>query len=113
MALLWLRADTMAGIRTDDPTNPDVYFNERGYLCFVVRRVKRGGRGCAPFIRQVAPPAPGNSVRCLLWAKLEQVVVLSGPDGERLLGPVLWGSRPRTCFDCGQIRTGEKFCCIL
>jgi hypothetical protein len=54
MALLWLRADTMAGIHTDDPQNPDVYFNARGYLCFVIRRIKRGGRGCTPFIRQVS-----------------------------------------------------------
>ena len=99
MALLWLRADTMAGIRTDDPTNPDVYFSERGYLCFVVRRVKRGGRGCPPFIRQIAPPAPDNTVRCMLWAKLKQVVVLSGKDGRRLLGPGLWGTQPRRVAD--------------
>jgi hypothetical protein len=99
MALLWLRADTMAGIRTDDPQNPDVYFNARGYLCFVVRRIKRGGRGFTPFIRQVAPPAPTNTVRCLLWAKLKQVVVLSGSDGRRLLGPVLWGSTPGRVAD--------------
>jgi hypothetical protein len=99
MALLWLRADTMAGICTDDPLKPDVYFNARGYLCLVVRRIKRGGRGCTPFIRQVAPPAPTNTVRCALWDKLKRVVLLSGPDGRRLLGPALWGSTPRRVAD--------------
>jgi hypothetical protein len=67
MALLWLRADTMAGICTDDPLKPDVYFNVRGYLCFVVRRIKRGGRG-----------APRSSARLLRRLPQTRFVAHSG-----------------------------------
>ena len=99
MGLFWARADTMAGIRTDIPDDPDIWFSNDGYLCFRVRRVKRGNAGVQPFIRTIAPPPASNPTRRSIWRKLAFAIELVGPDGQRLLGPALWGFQPRHVSD--------------
>jgi hypothetical protein len=91
MGLFWARADTMAGIRTDIPDDLDIWFSNDGYLCFRVRRSKRGNADVQPFIRTIAPPPESNTTRRNIWRKLVFAIELIGPDDQRLLGPALWG----------------------
>ena len=99
MGLFWARADTMAGIRTDIPNDPDIWFSAEGYLCFRVRRVKRGNADVQPFIRTIAPPPESNTTRRNIWRKLAFAIEQVGSDGQRLLGPALWGFEPRQVSD--------------
>jgi hypothetical protein len=91
MGLFWARADSMAGIRTDITNGPDIWFSNAGYLCFRVRRVKRGNADVQPFICTIAPPPTSNTTRCNIWRNIAFAIELVGKDGQRLLGPALWG----------------------
>jgi hypothetical protein len=74
MLLFWFRADTLGGVRMGDPARPDdhgdIYFSSHGYLCFTVRRVKRGSAHIQAFVKSISPPPPANTLRTMIWAKL-------------------------------------------
>ena len=59
----------MAGIRTDDWNDPEIFFSESSYVCFRVRPFKRGNAGVQPFIQTVAPPPPENTTMGAIWRK--------------------------------------------
>jgi hypothetical protein len=74
MLLFWFRADTLEGVRKGDPARPDdpsdIYFNSHEYLCFTVRRVKRGCAHIQTFVKLISPPPPTNTLRTMIWAML-------------------------------------------
>jgi hypothetical protein len=76
MLLFWFRADTLGMVRIGDLARPDdrgdIYFSSHGYLCFTVRRVKRGSAHIHEFVKSFSPPPPANTLRttCMMWAKL-------------------------------------------
>jgi hypothetical protein len=68
MLLFWFRAETLGGVLSGDPTRPDdpIYkFNSHGFLCFTVRRVKRGTAHIQdPGICEIDCTAAAVSLRC-------------------------------------------------
>ena len=102
MLLFWFRADTLGGVRRGDPAIPDdpgdIYFNRHGYLCFTVRRVKRGNAHIQAFVKSIAPPPQGNRLRTMIWARLRLALGVQ-KNGTRLIGPQLWGDDPKRVAD--------------
>ena len=102
MLLFWFRADTLGGVRKGDPARPDdpgdIYFSSHGYLCFTVRRVKRGSAHIQAFVKSISPPPPANTLRTMIWAKLRLALDVK-KNGTRLIGPQLWGDDPKRAAD--------------
>ena len=80
----------------DDPG--DIYFNRHGYLCFTVRRVKRGTAHIQAFVNSIAPPPQGNRLRTMIWVRLRLALGVQ-KNGTRLIGPQLWGDDPKRVAD--------------
>jgi hypothetical protein len=108
MLLFWFRSDTMGGVQRGDS---DIYFNSEGYLCFVVRRVKRGTAHIRAFVKSIAPPDAANDLRCMIWKKLKIALQVMGPDGTRLIGPQLWGDDPKRVSDVVTRKMKELLNC--
>jgi len=102
MLLFWFRADTLGGVLSEDPARPDdlgdIYFNSHGFLCFTVRRVKRGTAHIQAFVKSIAPPPRTNKLRTMIWAQLRNALAVQ-KNGTRLIGPQLWGDDPKRVAD--------------
>jgi hypothetical protein len=102
LLLTRLRANTLGGVRMSDPARPDdpgdIYFSSHGYLCFTVRRVKRGSAHIQAFVKSISPPPAANTLRNMIWAKLRLALAVK-KDGSRLIGPRLWGDDPKWVAD--------------
>jgi hypothetical protein len=72
--------------RPDDPG--DIYFNLHGYLCFTVRRVKRGSAHIQECVKSTSPPPTANTLRTMIWAKLRLALAVK-KNGIRMVGPQL------------------------
>ena len=85
----------------------------KGYLCFVVRRVKRGTAHIRVFVKSIAPPDAANDLRCtcMIWKKLKIALQVMGPDGTRLIGPQLWGDDPKRVSDVVTRKMKELLNC--
>jgi hypothetical protein len=59
----------------------------KGYLCFVVRRVKRGTAHIRAFVKSIASPYAANDLRCMVWKELKialQIIDISTHDPKRV-----------------------------
>ena len=61
--------DTLGGVLSGDSARPDdpgdIYSSAHGYLCFTVRRVKRGTAHIQAFVKTIAPPPQSNTLRTI------------------------------------------------
>ena len=94
--------DTLGGVLSGDSARPDdpgdIYSSAHGYLCFTVRRVKRGTAHIHAFVKSIAPPPRSNTLRTMIWAQLRNALAVK-KNGIRLIGPQLWGDDPKRVAD--------------
>ena len=102
MLLFCFRSDTLGGVLSGDLARPDdprdIYFNSHGFMCFSVRRVKRGTAHIQAFVKSIAPPPRSNTLRTMIWAQLRNALAVQ-KNGTRLIGPQLWGDDPKRVAD--------------